>query len=232
MVKNKTNVSATMQEYLAEAYRLAYYQDNNPYVSTSALAEAMGVSAPAVTRMVQRLQDRGYLEHQAYQGLRLTPAGEREALAHLRRHRLVECFLVTIMGFAWHEVHALAGEFEPVVSDAVIQRMAAMIESPLRCPHGEPIPTADGIMPSVVDYPLAEVEAGRDYVVSRVNTYEVEKLHYCAALGLSPGTAFQFVERAPFDGPLQLRVGEQTHFIGQALAIMLRVCSRGEFDLR
>ena len=83
MVKNKTNVSAAMQEYLAETYRLAHYQEDNPFVSTSALAQAMGVSAPAVTRMVQRMKDRGYLEHQPYQGIMLTPEGEREALANI-----------------------------------------------------------------------------------------------------------------------------------------------------
>ena len=83
----------SMQEYLAEAYRIACYQPESDFVSTSALAEEMQVSAPAVTRMIQRLKQSGFLEHEPYRGIRLTTAGEREALVNIRRHRLVERFL-------------------------------------------------------------------------------------------------------------------------------------------
>ena len=230
MVKNKTTISATMQVYLAEIYRLAYQQEDSMFVSTSALAQVMGVSAPAVTRMVQRLKDRSFLEHQLYQGIALTPEGEREALANIRRHRLVERFLVDVMRFEWYEVHDVADDFEPVVGDIVVQRMREMAGKPRRCPHGEPIPTEDGIMPVVNDYPLADVEIGAEHIVSRAMTHDAEKLKYLGVLGLKPGVAFQLVDRAPFEGPLQLRVGEQTHFIGEALASVLRVCSQKEFD--
>ncbi len=83
---------------------------DDPYISTSALADVMHVSAPAVTRMVQRLKEAGYLEHEPYRGVFLTPAGEREALMSIRRHRLVEVFLVKVMKFGWHEVHDQADE--------------------------------------------------------------------------------------------------------------------------
>ena len=230
MVKDKTKLSAAVQVYLAETYRLAYQQEECVFVSTSALAQAMGVSAPAVTRMVQRLKDRGFLEHQLYQGITLTPAGEREALANIRRHRLVERFLVDVMNFEWHEAHDVADEFEPVVADVVVQRMREMAGEPRRCPHGEPIPIEDGVMPVVNDYSLIEVEIGAEYVISRVMTRNAEKLKYLGALGLKPGVVFQLADRAPFEGPLQLRVGEQTHFIGDSLRYVLRVCSQKEFD--
>ena len=116
-------LSVAMQEYLAETYRLAYYQNDNLYVSTSALADVMGVSAPAVTRMVQRLKETGYLNHEPYQGISLTAVGEREALMNIRKHRLVERFLVDVMGFGWHEVHDSADELGAVVSDVVVGRM-------------------------------------------------------------------------------------------------------------
>src|SRR5690606_27172021 len=103
-----------------------YYQNGDPYVSTSALAEVMGVSAPAVTRMVQRLKQAGYLEHEPYKGICLTPAGEHEALQNIRRHRLVECFLVNVMHFGWHEVHDAADELGSVVSEVVVDRMVKM----------------------------------------------------------------------------------------------------------
>lgn len=224
-------ITQAMQEYLAETYRLAYYQDGNPYISTSDLANVLHVSAPAVTRMVQRLKNAGYLEHEPYRGICLTPAGEQEALLAIRRHRLVERFLVDVMRFGWHEVHDDADQLGAVVSDDLVARMEKLAGNPRRCPHGEPIPTPDGRMPQVVDYLLNEMEPGRDWVLSRVATHDADKLQYLGTLGLIPGTRFHLVERAPFNGPLQLRVGDRTLVIGHELAGVLRVCSEAEFEL-
>lgn len=221
----------SMQEYLAEAYRIAYYQPDNPYVSTSALAEEMNVSAPAVTRMVQRLKSAGFLEHEPYRGIKLTDDGEREALSNIRKHRLVERFLVDVMGFGWHEVHDDADELGAVVSDILVDKMDKMSGYPKRCPHGEPIPSADGKMPRVIDYPLSDVEVGKQYVISRVHTHDEDKLKYFSELHLEPGTQFCLDARAPFNGPLQLEVDGQTHFLGHELAGTLRVCSEAEYAL-
>ncbi len=223
--------SAAMQEYLAEAYRLAYYQDGEPYISTSALAEVMGVSAPAVTRMVQRLKEAGYLEHEPYRGVSLTPAGEREAVMNIRRHRLVEVFLVKVMKFGWHEVHDQADELGATVSDSVVKRMEQMADFPRRCPHGEPIPTAEGQMPRVHDTPLSEAVPGSDLVISRVNTHDMDKLAYLGELGLVPGRRFTLIARAPFTGPLQLELDGETRMIGHELAGVLRICPPEEFEL-
>lgn len=225
------NASAAMQEYLAEAYRLAYYQHDDPYISTSALAEVMGVSAPAVTRMVQRLKEAGYLEHEPYRGVFLTPEGERAALMNIRRHRLVEVFLVGVMKFGWHEVHDQADDLGIAVSDAVVERMERMAGYPRRCPHGEPIPTADGRMPRVVDAPLSEAEPGSDLVISRVSTHDMDKLEYLGELGLKPGRRFTLISRAPFNGPLQLQLDDRTQMIGHELAGVLRVCPPDQFEL-
>lgn len=223
-------VSGAMQDYLAEAYRLAYYQQDDQYISTSALAKVLGVSPPAVTRMVQRLEEAGYLEHEPYRGIVLTPEGEREALISIRRHRLVERFLVDVMAFGWHEVHDSADELGAVVSDTVVERMAEMAGQPRRCPHGEPIPTRDGHMPRVQDMPLNVASPGSELVLSRVHTHDSDKLQYLDSLGLKPGTAFTLVERAPFNGPLQLLVGGESRVIGHELAGALRVCSQAEFE--
>lgn len=223
--------SNAMQEYLAEAYRLAYYQDEDPYISTSALAKVLNVSAPAVTRMVQRLKDEGFLEHEPYRGIYLTPAGEREALMNIRRHRLVEVFLVDVMRFDWHEVHDEADNLGMSVSDELVARMEQMAGFPRRCPHGEPIPSAEGQMPRVRDLPLNEANPNSDLVVSRVSSHDEHMLMYLGELGLRPGTRFHLVSRAPFNGPLQLTIGEETCLIGHELAGVLRVCSEQEFAL-
>jgi DtxR family Mn-dependent transcriptional regulator len=224
--------SAAMQEYLAEAYRIAYYQRETSYVSTSALADVLKVSAPAVTRMVQRLKEAGFLEHEPYRGILLTPAGEHEALRHIRRHRLVEVFLVDVMGFGWHEVHDAADTFGESVSDPIVSRMDQMADFPRRCPHGEPIPTADGVMPRVVDFPLNEATVGGSFVISRVTTHDADQLAYLGELGLKPGARLTLIGRAPFNGPLQLEVGRAFPVIGHELAGRLRVCAPNDFELR
>lgn len=224
--------SAAMQEYLAEAYRIAYYQgDDNPYISTSALADVLHVSAPAVTRMVQRLKEADYLEHEPYRGIKLTPAGEREALASIRSHRLVERFLVDVMGFGWHEVHDAADQLGVVVSEKLVERMAEMTNHPRRCPHGEPIPAANGFMPRIIDYALNEAQEGQEYVISRVNTHDEDKLRYFDTLGIKPSTKFIFSQRAPFNGPLQIELNGTVIHLGHELAGVLRVCSEEEFDV-
>ncbi|MBL8144788.1 MAG: metal-dependent transcriptional regulator [Anaerolineae bacterium] len=224
--------STAMQDYLAEAYRIAYYQKETPYVSTSALAEVLNVSAPAVTRMVQRLKEAGYLEHEPYRGILLTPAGEQEALHNIRRHRLVEVFLVDVMKFGWHEVHDAADSLGESVSETVVTRMDQMADFPRRCPHGEPIPTADGVMPRVVDFPLNEAQAGSSFVISRVTTHDADQLEYLGGLGLKPGARLTLIGRAPFNGPLQLEVGSAFPVIGHELAGRLRVCDPADFELR
>jgi DtxR family Mn-dependent transcriptional regulator len=222
MLHSDTSISTVMQEYLAETYRLAAYQDQ-PYVSTSALAERMGVSAPAVARMASRLREGGFIEHEPYQGMRLTPVGEREALKSIRRHRLAEVFLVKVMGFGWHEVHEEADALGSLVTDRLVARMEEMAGFPTRCPHGEPIPTAEGAMPEVNDLPLLDYTPPVGLVISRVHTHDAEKLVYLAELGLTPGQEIELVARAPFNGPLRLRVERAEQVIGTELANTLRV---------
>ena len=215
--------SAVQQEYLAEAYRLVHYQPNNPYITTSSLAERVGVSAPAVAAVVERLKRAGYVEHEPYKGMKLTSKGEHEALMNIRRHRLAEIFLVKVMGFGWHEVHDEADAMGAVISEAIASRMEQMAGYPKRCPHGEPIPTAEGVMPQVIDEPLSEVPAPAQLTVSRVNTHDPEVLKYLFTLDLVPGQAVNLVNRAPFNGPLRLRIGSHEQVIGHELASVLRV---------
>jgi DtxR family transcriptional regulator, Mn-dependent transcriptional regulator len=219
------------QEYLAEVYRIAYYQDSNPYVSTSAIAEEMGVSAPAVTRMVQRLRDGGFVEHEPYRGIVLTPSGEREALQGIRRHRIVERFLVDVMRFGWHEVHDAADELGAAVTDNVVNRMDEMTGFPRRCPHGEPIPTVNGKMPRIIDEPLHTAITGATWTVSRVHTHDDTMLHYLSTLGLNPGVSFELLEKAPFNGPLKIIVAGENQFVGYEIARVLYVCKPELFAL-
>lgn len=212
--------SAAMREYLAEIYRL---QEDSPTVSTTSLAERLGVSAPAVPRMLKRLKSAGYVKHIPYQGVELTARGRVEALSEIRRHRTLEVFLVKVMGFSWDETHDHADQLSAGINDALVQRMAEMTDFPTRCPHGEPIPDEAGTLPDIEDIAIINLAIGYKGIVSRVRTNEPERLRYFETLGLVPGAAFEIVGRAPFNGPMRLLVGREEVVLGVELTKSLWV---------
>ena len=169
--------SVAMREYLAEIYRL---QEDEPTVSTTSLAERLGVSAPAVPRMLKRLKRAGYVKHIPYQGVELTEHGQEEALRELRRHRILEVFLVDVMGFTWDEVHEHADQLGQGLNDRLTERMAEMTAQPERCPHGEPIPDSSGALPAVDDICIINLNVGHKGQISRVRTHDPERLKYLA----------------------------------------------------
>ncbi|MCB8965383.1 MAG: metal-dependent transcriptional regulator [Ardenticatenaceae bacterium] len=212
--------SAAMREYLAEIYRL---QQDNPTVSTTTLAERLNVSAPAVPRMLKRLKSAGFVKHIPYQGVELTELGTKEALLEIRRHRILEVFLVQIMGFSWDETHEHADALGHGLNDTLTQRMAEMTNFPTRCPHGEPIPNEQGEMPDLNDISIINLGVGQKGTISRVRTNEPEKLRYFASLQLVPGTKFEIVGRAPFNGPMRLRIDQEEVVLGIELTKSLWV---------
>ncbi|MEZ4644673.1 MAG: metal-dependent transcriptional regulator [Chloroflexota bacterium] len=212
--------SAAMREYLAEIYRL---QQDNPTVSTTTLAERLNVSAPAVPRMLKRLKSAGFVKHIPYQGVELTELGTKEALLEIRRHRILEVFLVQIMGFSWDETHEHADALGHGLNDTLTQRMAEMTNFPTRCPHGEPIPNEQGEMPDLSDISIINLGVGQKGTISRVRTNEPEKLRYFASLQLVPGTKFEIVGRAPFNGPMRLRIDQEEVVLGIELTKSLWV---------
>jgi DtxR family Mn-dependent transcriptional regulator len=218
-------LSDTMRKYLAEIYRLSdHTQDSgSPYIGTSALADLLNVSAPAVNRMVSKLRDLNLLIHEPYQGVMLTENGAREALKQLRRQRIVEAFMVTVMRFGWHEIHEDAQRVSASIGDLLIERMWQMAGSPTVCPHGEPIATPDGVIVPPQDILLTHAPHKQALILTRVRTRERDRLEYLAALGLVPGVHLEILHAAPFNGPLQLRVAQEYRIIGHNLAEMLRV---------
>jgi len=212
---SKLKISETMRDYLGEIYRLG---QGEAWVSTTAIAESLNVSGPATVRMVRRLHDYGLVAHAPYKGVRFTPDGKKVALLNLRRHRLVERFLVDVMKFGWHEVHDQADGFQKGITQKIEDRMDDLLGYPAACPHGEPIPSREGVMPEVSDRPLTVMPPGTTGEISRVKTHEPEKLKYLAEIGLIPGADFELVNRAPFNGPLRLKIGPYEQVIGMELA--------------
>ena len=209
------NISDVMRDYLSEIYRIGY---GKMWVSTTAIAERLSVSGPATVRMMRRLQKKGLVEHLPYKGVFLSEIGKKEALLGIRRHRLVERFLVDVLSFDWHEAHDEADILQKGINERLEDRIDTLMDHPTTCPHGEPIPTKDGVMPELNDRPLTVVPSGTAGKISRIRTREPEKLQYLAEIGLVPKTPFQLVNRAPFNGPLRLKLGHVEQVIGAELA--------------
>lgn len=209
-----------MREYLAEIYRL---QEDSPTVSTTSLADRLDVSPPAVPRMLKRLKSAGLVKHVPYQGVELTGLGREEALREIRRHRILEVFLVDVMGFTWDEAHEHSDDLGKGLTDTVVARMADMTGQPTRCPHGEPIPNEQAEIADPQDTCIMNVAVGYKGEVSRVRTHDLEKLQYFASLKLVPGQQFELVGRAPFNGPMRLRVDREEVVLGSELTKSLWV---------
>lgn len=218
----KTELSSKMRAYLAEIVRLLEQQPTE-YVSSSQLSAALDISPPAVNRMVNRLGDLGLLKHKPYQGIAITEAGRRVALKHIRRQRIAEVFLVQVMGINWVDVHGEARQLRDGLSEKVVARMERMTGAPRTCPHGEPIPAADGTLPPMTDVPLAQLKHAARIRISRLVTRESDRLAYMEALGLLPGQRCELIHVAPFDGPMQLKLGREYRIIGHSLARLIRV---------
>jgi DtxR family Mn-dependent transcriptional regulator len=176
---------------------------------TSAIAQALEVAPPSVSGMVKRLSDAGLLEHVPYRGVRLTGAGRRAALRMMRRHRILETYLTTKLGYDWDSVHVEAERLEHAVSDGLIERMATALGDPRYDPHGAPIPTQDGEIEQPVLTSLAEVPEGRTAELRMVSDKDSERLRYIASLGLRPGTVFEVAARQPFNGPVTIRLKQE-----------------------
>jgi len=201
--------------YLITVYRLTR---QSPHASTKDVAAMLGVSAPSASERIKRLTAQGYLNHEWREGTTLTAEGERIALNILRKHRLVETFLVNLAGYALDEIHEEACQMEHAISDRLADRLEAMLGYPKLDPHGHPIPTKEGTV-TALSYPtLAEMSAGQQLTVQQITDWDEAQLSYLCELGLIPGAELIIQEIAPFNGPMTLLINDKTIALAQNLA--------------
>lgn len=219
-----------MLDYLAAVYKLGNGNSGPERVTTSALAEKMHVSAAAASSMLKRLEESGFVERSSVDGIVLTEQGVLAALQLVRRHRLLEVFLVNIMGFTWDQVDVEAHRLEHAISAAFEDRMDRLCGYPTHCPHGDPIPRKDGSLPTETLVTVLDMAPGQAGVLRRVGTNDARVLRYLSQLALEPGRSLRLVETAPFNGPVTLDLfnghADQpvaTQVIGSELAAKLFV---------
>lgn len=213
-------LTASVEDYLKAIYDLEFA--GGPAATTD-LAAQLGVRPASVTGMVRRLAGQGLLTHQRYRGVRLTTKGRRAALRTIRRHRVIEAYLVRALGYRWDEVHAEAERLEHAASDEIVNRMAAAIGEPTNDPHGAPIPSREGTVAETRYRTLADLTPGASAQVMQVSDDDPSLLRYLDDLAIRPGCTVRVVDRAPFGGPITLTIDGATRAIGPPLAERVRV---------
>ena len=213
-------MTETVQDYLKAIWML----DRSGAVTTSALAERLGVTAASATAMIKRLASVGLVSHEPYHGVALTEAGTQAALEVIRHHRLLELYLAEQLGVPWDRVHEEAEVLEHVLSEELEELIATKLGDPTVDPHGDPIPTPDGHVAEEPTVALDNLPIGAAGVFVRVSDSDPAMLRYLDTRGIRPGDAFEVVDRQPFGGPLFARFGgDDVHVLGGALARAMRV---------
>lgn len=198
-------LSHNIQDYLKRIYELT--RSGNK-ATTSQLAEVLNISAASVTNMLQKLSisDPPYVTYTKHQGVELTEAGQLIALKILRRHRLIEHYLVVKLGYAWDEVHAEAEILEHAMSPLLEERMDAALGHPEFDPHGDPIPDSNLKIPNIEQTSLSNLEVGMQGRIIRVPHEDPEVLRYLGGCGLRPGAHIKLITRTPYDQTMQIKI--------------------------
>ena len=208
-------LSQALEDYLKVIYVL---DADGEKATTTAIAQALDVSNASVTNMLKKLAGMNLIVHESYKGAELSPAGKKIALEILRHHRLLELYLKEVMGYSWDEVHEEAEKLEHHISEQFEDRIAELLNHPTHDPHGDPIPSKDGVMPKKATLALHDGELNTLYMVGRVKDQNPELLRYLEKLGVLPGVELTIIEKAPFDGPIAISLAGQSLSIGFAIA--------------
>jgi DtxR family Mn-dependent transcriptional regulator len=209
--------SSSVGDYLKAIWELAV--ESGDVASTKGVAERLSVSAASVSNMFARLQEMGLVEHERYRGATLTERGKREALRLVRRHRLIETFLLEHLGYPWQEVHEEAERLEHAVSDGFTERLAEFLGHPDHDPHGGPIPSPEGVLEADDSFPLSQAVAGRRLRISKVRDEDAEMLDYLGDRNLVPGRLLTVREVRALDGVVMVEDEEaEVYALGEPLA--------------
>ncbi|MDO8124608.1 MAG: metal-dependent transcriptional regulator [Candidatus Hermodarchaeota archaeon] len=213
--------SASIEEYLEAIFRLL--QNKRKYAKTGELAEVLGVKPASVTQMVQKLATKNYLKYEKSRGVLLTRKGRKLALDVLRRHRIAERLLVDLLGVSWEEAHDVACEWEHMLTPELCNRILDRLDEPATCPHGNPIPEANGTVSSLPELTLVDLVQNEKAVIDCISNENVDLLRMMAAMGMLPGEIVRIVQISPIGDTLLIEVGTAHFALSSKLAKCVRV---------
>ena len=215
-------ITDSIQDYLKVIYELT---EGGEAASTTALAARLQIAPASVTGMMQKLASAKppLVEYRKHQGVMLTTAGKRAALEVIRHHRLIETWLVQTLDYSWDEVHNEAEKLEHVISEEFEERIASAMGYPLRDPHGEPIPSADLVMPKDQGIALGKLKAKQEACIQRVHAQDADFLKHLKELGLIIGARVKVLEMSRYDQVMRIQLRGRKDAIALGPAITNRV---------
>ncbi len=214
-MKERHQFSESSEMYLKTIAELSLSAEVLPVTT---LAEHLSISTVSASEMVHKLQEQGLVEHRPYKGVRLTDEGSRRANVVLRRHRLWERFLADQLGLGWEKAYDFACELEHATGDEVADALAEYLGSPQTCPHGNPIPDAEGRVHVQEGRRLADMKPGDTGAILRIQGPSAEMLNYLEQRDLRPGKHLRIEAAEPFDGPITLALGLEQLVLGRQVA--------------
>ncbi|MFV1883131.1 MAG: metal-dependent transcriptional regulator [Balneola sp.] len=209
------SLSQSVEDYLKAIYVL---ETEGEGATTTNIADMLNVSSASVTNMLKRLAGMNFIDHKSYKGATLTESGRKIALEILRHHRLLELYLKEIMGYSWDEVHEEAEKLEHHISEQFEDKIAELLDHPTHDPHGDPIPTKDGVVPEMASLSVCDAKEETSYIIGRVKDQDPELLRYLEKTGVIPGVKLTILEKAPFEGPIRVLLEEEEKTLGYAIA--------------
>ena len=211
-------VTSATEEYLEIIYKL---QKKSGVATTSDLARALKVTPGTVTNTIARLEKESFVIREPYRGVRLTEKGRRIALRTIRKHRLSERLLTDLLNVEWERVHEAACKLEHSISDEIAKKIEKALGHPKTCPHGNPIPTECGGIIEKSSEPLSEFNIGDKGVIAKITDERRELLEYLSSLEVRPDKIVEIVDKAPFGGPITVRIEGKNHAISREIASLI-----------
>ena len=199
--------------------------EKNSIVSTNEIAKILETSAASVTEMIKKLQDKKLVIYEKYKGVKLSKAGRIKAFEILRKHRLWETFLVNKLDFSWGEVHDVAEQLEHIKSEKLTDKLDHFLNYPKFDPHGEPIPTKNGIIPSTKRITLSEMKIHSKGIIMGVSLDNKEFLDHLTKISISIGTKIEAIDRIIFDQSMKIKINSKIEHISKEIAnnILIKV---------
>jgi DtxR family Mn-dependent transcriptional regulator len=213
-------ISAVIEEYLECIFKL---QEKSGVARTNDIAKSLEVVPGTVTNTVEWLEKEGLITHKPYKGVKLTEKGRKIALQVIRRHRLSERLLTDILHIEWDKVHDAACKLEHDITDEITKPLEKALGHPKTCPHGNPIPTRCGGIIEEESQPLTVLNEREQGTIVKITEEKADLLRYLGTMGLVPGASFEVVGKAPFNGPIVIKVGRTNRALSREVASIIKV---------
>ncbi|WP_155826983.1 metal-dependent transcriptional regulator [Jongsikchunia kroppenstedtii] len=201
-----TDLSAVTQDYLKVIWTAQEWSEAK--VTTKMIAEKLGVSPSTASEAIKKLGEQNLVDHRRYGSITLTDSGRQAAVLMVRRHRLLETYLVRELGYGWDEVHDEAEILEHALSDRLMARIDAKLGHPIRDPHGDPIPALDGSVPAPAANRLSDLAAGESGRVARIADNDPDMLRYFDSVGIALDRTVTVREQRPFAGTVCISIDD------------------------